>query len=122
MHERIAPREQQAQEIGALVPGQSEAQSGEELLRALGRLWTERGLQEGLEDEPAEALGRARYARRSGRVGYGKGDEDGTRKTAAGVWRVPGPQIRGREEPYRAEVGSQGARTREVVKRLRVEM
>jgi hypothetical protein len=35
MQERIAPSEKKAQELGALLQGQSDAQSGEELLSAL---------------------------------------------------------------------------------------
>jgi len=122
MQERRAPSEKKAQEIGALLQGQREGQSGEELLRALVRLSTERVLQEALEDEQAEALGRARYARRRGTVGSRNGYEDGTLKTAEGVWRVQVPQIRERDEPYRSELWSQVARTSEVLKRLIVEM
>jgi transposase-like protein len=81
------------------LQGQSDAQSGEEVLSALVRLSTERVLQEALEHEQAEALGRARYARRSGTGGYRNGYEDGTLKTAEGVLRVKVPQIRGQEEP-----------------------
>jgi transposase-like protein len=122
MQERIAPSEKKAQELGALLQGQSDAQSGEELLSALVRLSTERVLQEALEHEQAEALGRARYERRSGAVGYRNGYEDGTLKTAEGVLRVQVPQIRGREEPYRSPLWSQVASTSEVLKRLIVEM
>ena len=43
-------------------------------------------------------------------------------KTAEGVLRVEVPQIRGREEPYRSELWSQGAKTSDVLKRLIVEM
>jgi hypothetical protein len=54
MQERIAPSEKKAQELRARRQGQSEAQSGEELLSALGRLSTERVRQEALEQEQAE--------------------------------------------------------------------
>jgi transposase-like protein len=104
------------------VQGQSDAQSGEELLSALVRLSTERVVQEALEHEQAEALGRARYERRSGAVGYRNGYADGTLKTAEGGLRVQGPQIRGREEPSRSPLWSQVAGTSEVLKRLIVEM
>jgi putative transposase len=122
MQERIAPSEKKAQELGAMLQGQSDAQSGEELLSALVRLSTERVLQEALEHEQAEALGRARYERRRGAVGYRNGYEDGTLKTAEGVLRVQVPQIRGHEEPYRSPLWSQVASTSEVLKRLIVEM
>jgi hypothetical protein len=42
MKESIAPSERKAQELGALLQGQSAAQSGEELLSSLVRLSTER--------------------------------------------------------------------------------
>lgn len=82
-----------------MLQGQSDAQNGEELLSALVRLSTERVWQEALEHEQAEALGRARYERRSGAVGYRNGYEDGMLKTAEGVLGVKVPQIRGHEEP-----------------------
>jgi transposase-like protein len=99
MSQRIAPSERKAQELRALLEGQSEAQSGEELLSTLVRLSTERVLQETLEHEQAQALGRGRYERREGELGYRNGYEAGTLKTAEGVLRVQVPQIRGWEEP-----------------------
>lgn len=122
MEKKIAPRERKAQEIQAVLQGQLEAQSGEELLSTLVRLSTERVLQEALEEEQALALGRERYERRVGQLGSRNGSEGGTLKTAAGVLRVQVPQIRGRAEPYRSELWSQVARTSEVLKRLIVEM
>jgi putative transposase len=103
------------------VQGQLEAQGGEELLSTLGRLSTERVLQEALEQEQAAALGRERYERREGELGYRNGYEAGTLKTAAGGLRVQVPQIRGREEPYRSHLWSPVAKTSEVLKRLIVE-
>ena len=41
MSQRVAPSEGKAQELRALLEGQSEAQGGEELLSTLGRLSTE---------------------------------------------------------------------------------
>jgi transposase-like protein len=122
MSQRIAPSERKAQELSALVHGQLEAQSGEELLSTLVRLSTERVLQEALEQEQAEALGRGRYERREEEGGYRNGYEAGTLKTAEGVLRVQVPQVRGREEPYRSQLWSQVAKTSEVLRRLIVEM
>jgi transposase-like protein len=122
MQERIAPSEKKAQELRAMLQGQSEAPSGEELLSTLVRLSTERVLQEALEHEQAEALGRARYERREGELGYRNGYENGTLKTAAGVLRVQVPQSRGREEPYRSQLWRSRASTSDVLKRLSVEM
>src|SRR5882672_9934971 len=122
MSQRIAPSDRKAQELGALLQGQSDAQSGEELLSALVRLSTERVLQEALEQEQAQALGRGRYERREGELGYRNGYEAGTLKTAEGVLRVPVPQVRGREAPYRSQLWSNVANTSDVLKRLIVEM
>jgi putative transposase len=121
MEKKIAPSERKAQEIQALVQGQLEAQSGEELLSTLVRLSTERVLQEALEDEQAMALGRERYERRDSELGYRNGYENGTLKTGEGVLRVQVPQIRGRDEPYRSQLWSQVAKTSDGLKRLIVE-
>src|SRR5215510_6019402 len=111
MEKKIAPSEVKAQELGAMLQGQSEAQSGEALLSALVRLSTERVLQEALEQEQAQALGRGRYERRECVPGYRNGYEAGMLKTAEGVLRVQVPQIRGREEPYRFQLWGQVANT-----------
>jgi putative transposase len=122
MSRRIAPSERKAQELQASLGGQLEAQDGEEFLSTLVRLSTERMVQEALEQEQAEVLGRERYERRDGQRGYRNGYEEGTLKTAEGVLRVQVPQIRGREEPYRSHLWGQVAKTSEGLKRLIVEM
>jgi hypothetical protein len=48
MEKKIAPSEAKAQALRALLQGQTDAQSGEELLSTLVRLSTERVLQEAL--------------------------------------------------------------------------
>jgi hypothetical protein len=69
MSQRIAPSDRKAQELRAMLDGQSEGQRGEELLSTLVRLSTERVLQEALGQEQAETLGRARYERQAGSRG-----------------------------------------------------
>lgn len=122
MEKKIAPSEVKAQALRALLQGQTDAQSGEELLSTVVRLSTERILQEALEQEQAEALGRGRYVARGEQLGYRNGYENGTLKTAEGVLRVKLPQIRGKEEPYRSPLWRQMATTSDVLKRLIVEM
>lgn len=122
MEKKIAPSEQKAQALKAVLPGQLDGQSGEELLSTLVRLSTERILQEALEQEQAEALGRGRYEARGEKVGYRNGYEKGTLKTAEGIFQVQRPQIRGREEPFRSALWGQMASTSDVLKRLIVEM
>jgi transposase-like protein len=122
MEKKRAPSEKKAQELKALLAGELETQDGKELLSALVRLSTERIVQEALEQEQAEALGRERYERRAGQRGYRNGYEDGTLKTAEGVLRVQVPQIRGWDEPDRSQLWSQVAKSSEGLKRLLVEM
>jgi transposase-like protein len=99
MEKKIAPSEQKAQALRALLQGQAEGQSGEELLSLLVRLSTERILQEALEQEQAMALGRGRYELRGEKGGYRNGYENGTLRTGEGVLHVKVPQIRGQAEP-----------------------
>ena len=121
MEKKRAPSEQKAQALRALWQGQQDAQSGEELLSTVVRLSTERVLQEALEHEQAEALGRSRYEARGEKLGYRNGYENGTLKTGEGVLRVKLPQIRGREAPYRSPLWQQVATTSDVLKRFIVE-
>ena len=122
MEKKIAPSEHKAQALRALLQGQAEGQSGEELLSLLVRLSTERILQEALEQEQAEALGRGRYEARGEKVGYRNGYEKGTLKTGEGILHVKVPQIRGHAEPYRSQLWTNVGRTSEVLKKLIVEM
>jgi transposase-like protein len=122
MEKKIAPSEQKAQALRAVLQGQLDAQSGDELLSTIVRLSTERILREALEQEQAEALGRGRYEARGEKLGYRNGYEKGTLKTAEGVFHVKLPQIRGREEPFRSSLWRQMATTSDVLKRLIVEM
>jgi hypothetical protein len=57
MEKKIAPSEQKAQALRALLQGQAEGQSGEEVLSLLVRLSTERILQEALEQEQGVGAG-----------------------------------------------------------------
>src|SRR5215510_11311329 len=122
MTRKIAPSAQKAQELAQWLEGQSDGQSGEELLSALVRLSTERVLQEALEQEQTEALGRSRYERQTTAQGYRNGYEEGTVKTAEGVFRLQLPQVRGLREPYRSKLWAALGRTSDVLTRLIVEM
>ena len=118
MEKKIAPSEQKAQALRALLQGQAEGQSSEEFLSLLVRLSTERILQEALEQEQAGALGRGRYEARGEKVDYRNGYENGTLKTGEGILRVKVPQIRGYAEPYRSQLWSNVGHTSEVLKKL----
>jgi transposase-like protein len=99
MEKQRAASEQKAPALRALLHGQTDAQSGEELVSTLVRLSTERVLQEALEQDQTAALGRGRYEARGEQLGSRNGYENGTLKTAEGVLRVKVPQIRGQDEP-----------------------
>jgi transposase-like protein len=75
-----------------------------------------------LEQEQADALGRARYERAEGTRGYRNGYEPGTVKTAEGVFRLQLPQIRGQGTPYRSRLWDDLTRTSEVLRTLIQEM
>jgi transposase-like protein len=122
MPRKIAPSEVKTQEMAQLLRGQYQGQDGQELVSALVRLSTERGLQEALEHEQAEALGRDRYARRELGGGDRNGYEGGTVKTAEGVLRLQLPQVRGLREPYRSDLWAALGRTSDVLATLIVEM
>ena len=122
MEKQIAASEQKAQALRALLQGQGEGQSGEELVHLLIRLATERILQEALEEEQGVALGRGRYEARGEKLGYRNGDENGTLKTGEGGLPVKVPQIRGQGEPYRSPLWRNIGTTSEVLKKLIVEM
>ena len=118
MSQRIAPSEQKAPELRAMLDGQSAAQSGGAWLSLFVRLSTERVVQEALAQEQAETLGRARYERRAESQGYRHGYEDGTLKTAEGVLRLKVPQLSGRAAPARSQLWRGVANTSELLKTL----
>jgi hypothetical protein len=103
MTRTLAPSAQQPQERAPWLEGQSDPQSGAALLSAFVRLSMARVLQEALDQEQAEALGRGRYERQPTLPGDRQGSEDGTVQPAAGVFRVPLPPGRGRRAPSRAK-------------------
>ncbi len=122
MEKRIAPSEQKAQALRTLLQGQTEGQSGEELLSLLVQLSTERILQEALEEEQAAVLGRGRYEARGEKAGYRNGYEKGVLKTGEGILHVKVPQLRGQQEPYRSQLWRNVGHTSDVLKKLIVEM
>jgi transposase-like protein len=122
MGTKIAPSERKAQECAPWVEGQSATHSGEALWSARVRLSTERVLQEALAQEQTAALGRRRYERQAPPQGEQYEDEEGTVKTAAGVFRWQWPQVWGLRDPYRSQLWAALDRTSDVLSRLSVEM
>ena len=119
---KVAPSVQKAQALHACLQGEMTAENGSALLSTLVRLATERVLQDALEQDQAEALGRDRYERAAAARGYRNGYEPGTLKTAEGVLRLQLPQIRGQAAPYRSRLWDEMKGTSEVLRTLIQEM
>ena len=95
------------------------------LLSELAELGLRYLVQNGLEQEQADALGRGHYERRSEderQRRYRNGYEDARLKTAEGAVAVKVPQIRGSDSPYRSRLMEFLEGNSEVLERLVVEM
>jgi putative transposase len=118
---RLSPSELKKQELNELLQGKSEFKNGESMLSALVRLTTEKNLQEILELEQSEVLGRERYERNGGE-GHRNGYEPGTLKTAEGVLKVQLPQVRGLDNPYCSKLWQEMDKTSQHLRGLINEM
>lgn len=98
---KIAPSEQVRQQLQALLDeGNREAPVSEFL-----RLAMQRVVQEMLEQEVSDFLGRERYERRDdGQDGYRNGYEPGRMRTAEGEVSVQVPQVRDSQQTYRSKL------------------
>jgi putative transposase len=118
--ERIPASERTREQLKALMEGRVEAVTGRsELVRLAARLIIE----EALEGEARDALGRDYYARgASPGAGYRNGHRSGRLKSAEGAIEYSAPQIADRAEPFRSRLREiLGDRT-EVLESLAVEM
>lgn len=118
--ERIPASERTRERVKALMNGESEAADGRsELVRLAARLIIE----EALEGEAKDAVGRDYYAR--GAVpgaGYRNGYRTGRVKSAEGAIEYSAPQIADRTEPFRSRVREiVGGRT-EALEAMAIEM
>lgn len=118
--DKVAPSAHLRQELERLLspaPRPSEGDPAGELIRLAARVV----LQDALEAEQADFIGRERYERGE-RKGHRNGYERGHLDTAEGRLEVKVPQVRGTEEAYRSKLmGFLGEHT-EVVSRLATEM
>lgn len=101
-------------------------QDGTELLSHLAHLGLGYLVQQALEQEQEDFLGRGRYERRAestaDRPAHRNGYEQGKLKTAEGEVRVRVPQVRGASSPYRSKLMEFLGGNSEALERLVVEM
>ena len=118
---RILPSEQLKQEIEDLLAGRSEG--AENLLSELIRKGTQKLLQESLEQEAKDHLGRDYYERKAcDSKGYRNGYEPKRLKTGEGLIKLFMPQLRDTKEPYRSKLIDKISGQSEELKRLVTEM
>ena len=118
--ERLSAPERTREELRALMNGELGTAAGRgDLVRLALRLIVE----EALEGEVSDALGRERYERgEDGKAGYRNGDRPGKIKTAEGAVGYSAPQVRDTPEPFVSSVrAALSGRTREL-ERLAVEL
>lgn len=117
---RIRRSEEKKQAIERLLTGKYDMDSVN-ILSEFIKLCTEKTLQELLEVEQDEFLGRDRYER-GGTEGRRNGYEPGRFKTAEGILEVGKPQIRGLDKPYRSELWDKFTNTSEQLRKMVMEM
>jgi transposase-like protein len=118
--ERIPASERTREKLRGLIEGRSEVEDGRsELVRLAARLIIE----EALEGEARDALGRDYYARgaRPG-AGYRNGYRRGRVPSAEGAIEYSAPQVADREEPFRSRIREVVRGRTEQLEALAVEM
>jgi transposase-like protein len=112
------------EQIGRTLSGGVDEQTN--LLSTLAQLGMKQLVQQALEQEQEDFLGRSRYERRdeetTSRRGYRNGYEDADLSTAEGKVGVRMPQVRGSSEPYHSKLMEFLAGNSEALERLVTEM
>jgi putative transposase len=118
--ERIPGSERTREKLKALIEGRAEAtEERSELVRLAARLI----LEEALEGEVGDALGRDYYARGAAPgAGYRNGYRTGRVKTAEGEIAYSTPQIADRAEPFRSRIREIMRGRTEALEALAIEM
>jgi hypothetical protein len=118
--ERIPASERTREKLKALMEGRAEArEERSQLVRLAARLIIE----EALEGEVGDALGRDYYARGAASgAGYRNGYRPGRLKTAEGEIAYSAPQIADRAEPFRSRIREIMAGRTEALEALAIEM
>ena len=89
--EKVAPSERFRSELDEVLAGVG---SEEDPIETVGRLGARLILQQALEDEVSEFLGRGRYERAGETVSHRNGHEPKTVKTTSGAMRLERPRVR----------------------------
>jgi len=120
MDRRIPASERTREALHDLIEGRLSSEFGRtELVKLATRLIVE----EGLEAEVRDALGRDYYERGAGHgVGYRNGVRKGRLKTAEGFIDYSAPQVFGRAEPFRSELRAHLKGNSEALEDLAIEM
>ena len=118
--ERIPASERTREKLKALMEGETQAtDGGSALVRLAARLIIE----EALEGETEDALGRGYYARGAAPgAGYRNGYRTGRLKSAEGSIAYSAPQIAERDEPFRSKIRQMLGKRTEELEALAVEM
>lgn len=120
MNERVPASMRTRESLTALIEGRLSSPGGRS---DLVRLATRLILEEALEAEARDALGRDYYERgaEEGR-GYRNGNRAARLKTAEGAIEFSAPQIAGRDAPFRSEIREHAKGRTEALEELAVEM
>ena len=102
MSQRIAPSERIEQAISAFL--QEGIASSEQPLSQFVRLAVQGMVQQALEQEVTDYLGRERYERQGEGSGYRNGYKPGRIRSAEGEIAFEVPQVRASEQPYRSKL------------------
>lgn len=121
---KVAPSQMVREQIEHTLSGGVDTETN--LLSTLAQLGIKHLVQQALEAEQEDFLGRDRYERRSGEEQAGRGlrngYEDAGLSTAEGKIGVRVPQVRGAGEPYRSKLMEFLAGNSEALERLVTEM
>jgi transposase-like protein len=102
--ERIPPSERVRKEIDELLAGKTKGKSQDEREQSLLILAMKRILQEAVEREQAEFLGRKHYEHQNAGHGWRNGYEPKTFRTTVGKVPLEVPQTRDTDEPFRSKL------------------
>jgi transposase-like protein len=102
MSQRIAPSERIEQAMSSFL--QEGIASSEQPLSQFLRLAVQGMVQQALEQEVTDYLGRERYERQSEASGYRNGYKPGRIRSAEGEISFEVPQVRASEQPYRSKL------------------